>query len=126
MENFKMAFQKRAGNWVELRKEFGLSQEDEVDLHFGRRDNSVSSYEDVMADVEKLVEAKLAQAQKSGRRYLMFVHGYSTSRPGRTTARSKVRSFMRSSVATPFIERAQCIQHETVFVAKIKRAHKPA
>jgi hypothetical protein len=54
------------------------------------------------------------------RPYIMFVHGRSTSRQGKTTARSVVRKFMRSSEATPYIERRCSIQHETVFVARIK------
>jgi hypothetical protein len=33
-----------------------------------------------------------------------------------------VREFMRSPAATPFIERAKSIQHETVFLAKIRPA----
>jgi hypothetical protein len=41
---------------------------------------------------------------------------------GKTTARSQVRRFIRSKAATPFIERARCIQHETVFVAKVRQS----
>ena len=37
-----------------------------------------------------------------------------------STARSQVRSFMRSKDATPLIDRRGCIQHETVFVAKLR------
>jgi hypothetical protein len=50
----------------------------------------------------------------------MFIHGWHTSRVGRTTARSVVRGFMRSKGATSLIERKHCIQHQTVFVAKIR------
>jgi hypothetical protein len=67
------------------------------------------------------VERRLGEAQRNGRSHIMFIHGSSTSRPGQTTARSQVRKFMRSSAATPFIERKHCIQHDTVFVAKLRR-----
>jgi hypothetical protein len=112
--------QKQTGNWTRYREQFALTSEDEIDLHFGRRDPD-RPYWEVMADVAVLVEDRLRQAQKNDRAYLMFVHGSSTSRPGQTTARSVVRNFMRSPAATPLIERGGCIQHETVFVAKIRR-----
>ena len=107
-------------NWTDFRNRFALTPQDEIDLHFGRRDPH-SPYENVMAELAELIENKLRQAQKNGRHYLMFVHGWSTSRPGKTTARSVVRMFMRSPAATPLIERNGCIQHDTVFVAKIRR-----
>jgi hypothetical protein len=106
------------GNWTDLRKHLG-APEDEIDLHFGRRDPH-TPYGNVMAEVAELVEKKLRQAQESGRPYVLFVHGRSTSRPGQTTARSVVRGFMRSSAATPLIERSGCIQHATAFLAKIR------
>ena len=108
------------GDWVSYRQCFGLSKADEVDLHRGLRDRNVTSYEEAMADVERIVQDSLRNAQENGRPYLMFIHGYSTSRSAQTTARSVVRGFMRSREATPFIVRAQCIQHPTVFIAKIK------
>src|SRR5262249_21656972 len=74
----------------------------------------------VMDDVAERVERALREAQENGRPYLMFIHGHSTSYPGRTTARSVVRGFMRTTDATALIERAGCIQHRTVFVAKIR------
>jgi len=107
------------GNWTDLRNEFGLTRDDEIDLHFGRRDPHVR-YDDVMADVARLVESKLIEAQKNKRPYLLFVHGRSTSRSGKISARSIVRAFMRSKKASPLIERAGCIQHETVYLAKIR------
>jgi ABC transporter substrate binding protein len=91
---------------------------DEIDLHFGRRDRN-ASYDEAMADIEQLIRESLRKAQENGRPYVMFMHGHPTSRPGKTTARSVVRSFMRSKEATPFIMRADCIQHPAVFFAKI-------
>jgi hypothetical protein len=70
-----------------------------------------------MAEIAELVEEKVKEAQANGRSHIMFVHGHSTSRPGQTTARSVVRGFMRS---TPYVVKAGCIQHCTVFVAKIR------
>jgi hypothetical protein len=114
-----MPIKQRTGDWKELRVEFGLTPEDEVDLHFGPRDPH-TPYENVMADVKTRVESSLIEAQKASRPYLMFVHGWSTSRPGKISARSVVRQFMRSRAATPLIERSGCIQHRTVFLAKIR------
>jgi hypothetical protein len=110
------------GDWVRYRERFGLLESDEVDLHFGQRDRDVS-YEEAMANVEQFVRDSLLRAQKNGRPYVMFVHGRSTSRPGQQTARSVVRRFMRSKEATPFIVKAQCIQHPTVFIARIRKVH---
>jgi hypothetical protein len=107
------------GDWVRYRERLGLLETDEVDLHFGQRDRNVS-YEEAMADVKELVGDSLRKAQENGRPYVVFVHGHSTSRPGQQTARSVVRWFMRSKEATPFIVKAQCIQHPTVFIAKIR------
>jgi hypothetical protein len=114
-----MRFQLGSGNWVLYRAKLGLSPDDEVDLHFGKRDPWTPYYE-VMADVADLVRRKLNEAQRGGRAHVMFRHGYSTSRLGKTTTRSVVRRFMRSKEATPLIVRARCIQHEAVFVAKIR------
>ncbi len=108
------------GDWVSYRERFGLSKADEIDLHFGGRDRNVASYDEAMADVEELIRRSLREAQENGRPRLMFVHGHSTSRPGRKTARSVVRGFMRSKEATPFVVKAHCIQHPTVFIAKIR------
>jgi hypothetical protein len=112
-------FKRETGNWVNYRSRLNLSREDEIDFHFGRRDRFVS-YEENMAEILSFVESSLRRAQGLGRPYVMFIHGSSTSRPGKVTARSQVRSFMRSKYATPLIERQHCIQHETVFVAKIR------
>jgi hypothetical protein len=73
-----------------------------------------------MCEVEETVLKSLQRAYERGRPYLMFTHGGSTSRPGKTTARSVVRRVMRSKEATPYIQRSECIQHPTVFVAKIR------
>jgi hypothetical protein len=113
-------FQKSSGDWTQYRSMLSLAQCDEVDLHFGKRDRS-TSYEDAMAEITAIVERSLCEARRQGRSYVMFVHGNSTSRPGKTTARSQVRNFMRSKAATPLIERKYCIEHVTVFVAKVRQ-----
>jgi hypothetical protein len=114
-----MAIIKMRGDWKQLAAKFRLEPADIIDLHFGPRD-PCRSYHEVMMDLEMMVERNLITAQKNRRPYLMFVHGWSTSRRGNTTARSVVRSFMRSKAATPLIMRSGCVQHETVFVAKIR------
>jgi len=103
----------------------GLTEVDEIDLHFGKRDRTRMSYAEAMAGVLHLVIAKLKEAQFNGRSHVMIIHGQSTSRRGKTTARSQVRNFMRSKHATPLIDRKACIQHDTVFVARLKQPQTP-
>jgi hypothetical protein len=66
----------------------------------------------------------LKLAQENGAKYIIFTHAWSTSRLGKTTARSVVRSLMRSPEATPYIVRRDCVQHDTVFVAAIRPARR--
>jgi hypothetical protein len=113
-------FRQGWGHWERYRSDLGLTRSDEVDLHFGKRDPSRMTYKQAMAGVTALVVASLEQARRNGRPYLVFIHGSSTSRRGKTTARSQVRNFMRSKEATPLIDRSGCIQHGTVFIAKLK------
>ncbi len=120
-ENVTTKFQPGRGSWERYRSQFNLSKSDEVNLHFGKRDPSLMSYAQAMADVTALVLASLEEARRNGRPYVMFIHGSSTSRRGKTTARSQVRGFMRSKDATPLIDRKGCIQHVVVFVAKLKQ-----
>ena len=115
-------FQSEDGDWKDFRRRFGLQADDEVDLHFGKRDPHVR-YDEVMAGVEQLIEDRVRQAYAKGRPYILFTHGRSTSRSNNTTARSVVRGFMRSSRATPYIDRRHSIQHPSVFLAKIKPHH---
>jgi hypothetical protein len=110
------AFRKGWDNWESYRRPDCL----EVDLHFGKRDPLVKSFAQAMAEITELVERTLREAQQDGRPYIMFIHGRSTSRRGKVTARSQVRGFMRSPKATPLVQRDQCIQHETIFLAKVR------
>jgi hypothetical protein len=119
-------FQRGFGDWRRHRSEFGLTELDEIDLHFGKRDRTQMSYAEAMAGVLELVIAKLRDAQLNGRSHVMIIHGKSTSRRGKTTARSQVRNFMRSKHATPLIDRKGCIQHDTVFVAKLREPQTPS
>ena len=86
-----MPFQHETGDWVRYRSKFGLTPDDECDLHFGPRDRS-TPYHETMANVIDRVEDALKAARETGRPYVMFIHGHSTSRPGQTTARSVVRN----------------------------------
>ena len=118
-------FQRGYGAWRQYRSQFGLTEFDEIDLHFGKRDRSRLSFAEAMAEVVDIVIAKLKEAQLSGRPHVMIIHGRSTSRRGKTTARSQVRNFMRAKDATPLIDRKGCIQHDTVFVARLKEPRTP-
>jgi hypothetical protein len=113
-------FQRDFGDWRRYRSEFGLTELDEIDLHFGKRDRTRMSYSEAMAGTLNLVIAKLREAQLNGRSHVLIIHGKSTSRRGKTTARSQVRNFMRSKHATPLIDRKECIQHDSVFLARLK------
>jgi hypothetical protein len=113
-------FQVGRGPWRQFRSQLNLSVSDEINLHFGKRDPSSMSFQEAMAGVTDIIVAALDEAQRKRRPYVMFIHGSSTSRRGKTTARSQVRNFMRSKHATPLIDRSGCVQHETVFVAKLK------
>jgi integrase len=121
-------FERGFGDWKQYRARFNLSESDEIDLHFGKRDKSLKTFAEAMAEVTDLVVARIHEARRLGRSHVMFIHGRSTSRRGKTTARSQVRNFMRSKHATPLIERKECVQHETVFVARLKpmRVDEPA
>lgn len=120
-----MRFQRAYGDWRQYRSRFGLTELDEIDLHFGKRDRTQMTYAEAMAGVLELVTAKLKQAQLNGRSHVLIIHGKSTSRRGKTTARSQVRNFMRSKHATPLIDRKECIQHDTVFVVRLKQLQTP-
>ena len=115
-----MRFQRGFGDWRQYRSQFGLTELDEIDLHFGERDRSRFTYAEVMAEVVNIVMGKLREAQLNGRSHVMIIHGSSTSRRGKTTARSQVRGLMRSKHATPLIDRKGCIQHNAVFLARLK------
>jgi DNA-nicking Smr family endonuclease len=119
-KNMTKKFQPGRGPWQQYRAQLNLSGSDEIDLHFGKRDPSLMSFREAMAGVTELVVASLNEARRKGRCHVMFIHGSSTSRRGKTTARSQVRNFMRSKHATPLIDRSGCIEHGTVFVAKLK------
>lgn len=109
-------FKDAGGDWVALRKLPGLV---EVDFHWSDRSSDLSYWEK-MGEVYSSAWKALIQAQQDGNQYVMFRHGASTSRIGKSTARSTVRGLMRGKEATPYILRSQCIQHESVFVAAIR------
>ena len=116
-----MAFKRESGNWTRYRK---LPSVVEVDFHFAGagRTPGMFGYWDAMAQVRQTALESLKAAQEAGNGHVLFTHGSSTSRPGRTTARSEIRRLMRSPEATPYIIRRECIQHDSVFVAAMKPA----
>jgi len=103
-------------NWVEFRQLPGVW---EIDFHNDGNEYTGSYWEN-MKEVWNDTLNALKIAQEQGIQYVLFTHGHSTSHRGVTTSRSQVRSVMRSKEATPFIIRKECIQHYSVFVAKIR------
>ena len=104
------------GDWTDLRE----CNPREVDFHFG--DGMNVDYRESMDENKNQVCNALKSAQRDGAPYVLFRHGWSTSRRGKTTARSVVRGIMRDKEATPFIIRSNCFRHDSVFLACIKPA----
>ena len=106
-------FLRSNGNWTEFRN---LPDVHEVDFHWANE--CPHDYWDSMSKVKCVALESIRNAHEDGNvKYVLFTHGYSTSRRGKTTARSQVRGLMRSKGATPYIDRKRCIQHYSVFVA---------
>jgi hypothetical protein len=111
-------FKKGYGNWTQYRN---LQPSIEVDFHYSQRERREIPYWEAMQHVRNVALEALKEAYREGVKYVIFTHGSSTSHLGTTTARSQVRGLMRSKDATPYIRRSECIQHETVFVAAIRK-----
>jgi hypothetical protein len=109
-------FKKVKGDWKNLKDMSAMI----VDLHFGR--GEPGQFSNNMAEVADIVMQEIKAAQAKGCAYVTFMHGYSTSKPGETTARSIVRGIMRSKESTPFVIKSQSMQHNSVFVAAIRPA----
>jgi len=124
-----------SGDWTAYRKLPG--KVNEVDFHYdqdrgdhhgfgsGRRrdedDIAMAPYHERMNEGrERTLQALKDAYADPGVSYVLFTHGWTTSRIGKTTYRSVVRGVMRSKEATPYIDRRQSIQHDGVFVAKIR------
>lgn len=110
-------FKREYRNWVEYRK---LPSLVEVDFHWASEGLGHDYFESMDQAYRRALEA-VKEAQRKGVSHVLFTHGHSTSRPGRTTARSQVRKAMRSPEATPFIIRSECIQQASVFLAVIRK-----
>jgi hypothetical protein len=102
------------GNWVEFRK---LGRYLEVDFHNETRD---CPYYEWLEELKVRVITKLREAYENNYEWVIFTHGWSTSRNGKPTARSVVRNVMRSKESTPCIIKSKSIQHFSVFVACIR------
>lgn len=103
-------FKVEGGNWTRFRELPGPIEE--VDFHWSQAEGGEwRPYHEKMAAVYDEALKALKRAQENGTRYIILTHGSSTSHIGKTTARSVLRGLMRSSVATPYILRAECIQH---------------
>jgi hypothetical protein len=114
--SFKTGF----GDWKQYRGP------DVMEVDFHRADPKPGAYRarfsfrDAMAEVATETIEALESAQQNGFRAVLFTHGWSTSRRGRTSSRSVIRGLMRSKQATPYIIRSNCIQHNSVFLAAIR------
>ena len=112
------------GDWTRFRELPGVR---EVDFHYEDAGNpwvQKIPYWQRMEEVWSTAFEVLKSAQEEGYKYVLFIHGSSTSRPGRTTTRSVIRSFIRSTESTPFVIKSRSKQHDTVFLAVIRPANK--
>lgn len=116
-------FKKDNRDWTEFRKLVPAPME--FDYHPQRGVEDGLSFRERMGAIHGDTIEALRNAQANQEKWLMFVHGRSTSRPGRTSFRSQIRACMRSRDATPYIIRKDCIQHETVFLAAIRPKSAP-
>jgi len=114
MSRFKIEY----GDWIRYRK---LPNHIEIDYHYDKNMYPEKSYYEIMDDVYTGALKIIKQAQDEGKDYVIFTHGHSTSRIGITTSRSQIRKLMRDKSVTPYIVRKQSIQHDSVFVAAIKK-----
>ncbi len=111
-------FKQGSGNWTKYRDLPGTHIE--VDFHYSDDGPRECSYQEAMGEVYDVALSNIREAYENGMEHVIFIHGWSTSRRGNTTARSIVRRLMRSKESTPYIIKAHSIQHETVFVAAIR------
>jgi hypothetical protein len=95
------------GDWKRFR---ALPNSIEVHFHWSERGGEKGDYDERMSEVRDAALNALNSAQENGTSYIIFTHGASTSGLGKTTAPSVVRKLMRSSAATPYIDRCQCVQ----------------
>lgn len=109
-------FTRQGGDWVSFRK---LPNVVEVDFHWTGQEPAGNYWENMQAVWDTALKS-LIDAQQAGKQYVLFTHGHSTSRIGKTTSRSQVRKLMRGKEATAYIIRSKCIQHGSVFVAAIR------
>lgn len=110
-----MCFLRENGDWARYRQ---LPDLVEVDFHWLGEEGGL--YHENMNTVWVRALSALAKAYEQEKKFVLFTHGWSTSRIGKTTARSQVRKLMRSKFATSYISRRTCIQHDSVFVAAIR------
>lgn len=109
-------FNTYCGDWTDLRGEGVL----EIDgYHPDGEDDHAPHYERMQNVYDGVFEI-LREAREQGYEAVLFRHGHSTSRRGKTTSRSQIRKAMRSPGATPFVDRARSVQHPSVFLVRLK------
>jgi hypothetical protein len=116
-------FQKGTGPWTQYRGP-GVR---EVDLHLAepksgpeRAFQGPFEFANKMAQVEEMALDALKKGYEDGIKAVLFRHGSSTSRRGRTSSRSVVRALMRSPKVTRYVIRGPCKEHDSVFFAAIR------
>ena len=113
-----MGFQRvDLGDWTEYRKLPGCI---EVDFHQSSYGPRKIDYREAMDRVYMTALRALQDAHARGLRCVLMTHEWSTSRRGQTTARSEIRNLMRNKEASPFVIKAQCLQHDSVFVVALR------
>lgn len=117
------SFRGAGGDWKALRTLAAQSTGAEIDFHWHEPGGTSVPYRERMQKVHAYALTTLRIAQERGVRWLILRHGSSTSGPGRETARSVIRGLMRSSDATPYIVRKECVQHASVFLARVRIAN---
>jgi hypothetical protein len=119
-----MRFKRATGDWTLLQRPSCIEVDFYHELNDGRRD--WPSYEVMMGEVYRKALAALEVAYAYGIEHVLYRHGCTNSRMGKTTARSMVRGLMHSRKATPYIVRSQCVQHESGFLAAIRPNPQPS
>jgi uncharacterized protein involved in tolerance to divalent cations len=106
-------------SWGYYSKNYTVPNSMLVDFHDGK--NPYIAYWEKIKDWKTRVMTALEDAQKDGKEVIYFTHGSSTSRRGRKTARSVVRTLMRSKITTCYVFKSKSTQYETFFVAVIRQ-----
>lgn len=113
-------FKKDSGN---IRKFNRLENRRELDLanrKVALKEDRLSKWERMERTRQQAFQA-LQKAHEDGIDYLIIKHGKSPSKRGTVSVGSRIRQLMRSHAAGPYIMRNSCVEHESFFVAAIRK-----